>query len=62
MENLFVKLVILAAIAQFGFSLADLGGCRSEECLRKIERLSREVVRVEWRVISVFPEEGRRFR
>jgi len=62
MHNLFIKIVILAALAQFGLTLADIESCRSKHCLRKIEQRSRDVLRINWKPIQIFPEEARRFK
>lgn len=62
MLNLLVRLMVLAALAQLGITLADFRDCRSGRCLARIEKASRDVLRVDWKPISVFPEEGRKFR
>lgn len=62
MYDIIVKLMVLAALLELGLSVTDLESCRSRDCLQKLERRSREVLKIEWRPISVFPEEARRFR
>ena len=62
MYDVLVKLMIVAALAQLGISLADFSHCHSRQCLAQIERRSRDVLHVDWRPISVFPEEAKRFR
>ena len=62
MYHLLVKLMVLAALSQFGMNLADVRNCRSKQCLRAMEQRSREVLTIEWKAISVFPEEAKRFR
>ncbi len=62
MYDLLVKLMILAALAQFGMSLLDIEQCHSKQCLRTLEQRSRDVLNIEWKPISVFPEEAKRFR
>ena len=37
MYDLLVKLMILAALTQFGMSLAGIESCRSRHCARKLE-------------------------
>jgi hypothetical protein len=56
MYDLLIKLMIISAIAQLGMSLAELKDCR------KLEKVSRKVLRIEWKPISIFPEEARKFR
>jgi hypothetical protein len=61
MYNLLIKLMVLAALLELGISLADWKGCNSRGCLLKLERRSREVLKINWKPISVFPEEAKRF-
>lgn len=61
MYKLLIRLMLIAALAQLGISLKDFANCRSRECVSRIEKASREVLKVEWCPISVFPEEARRF-
>lgn len=62
MYDILVKVMVLAALLELGLAVTDLETCRSRDCLLKLERKSREVLKIEWRPISVFPEEARRFR
>ena len=61
MYSLLVRLMILSALLQFGLSLSDISDCRTGKCL-KIEKASRRILHIDWRPISVFPDEARRFR
>lgn len=62
MYEMMVKLIVAAALLELGVTLSHSGGCGSRECLGRIERASRQVLRVDWKPISVFPEEARRFK
>jgi hypothetical protein len=62
MIDLLVRLMALAALTQFGMTLVGAHGCVSGRCLARMERASLEVLRVDWRPISVFPEVARKFR
>jgi hypothetical protein len=62
MESLLVRLMVLAALTQLGITLADFRECKSGRCLARIEKASRDVLRVDWKPISVFPEVWQRFR
>ena len=62
METILVRLMLLAALAQFGISLASFRDCGSRACIARVERASRDVLKVDWKPISVWPEEVRRFR
>ena len=61
MYNLLMKLMLAAALAQFGMSLLDFSSCHSRQCLQQVEKRSRDILRVDWKPISVFPEERQRF-
>lgn len=62
MFNLLLRLIILSAVIQLGLKLTDLADCRSKECRSRLERASREVLHIDWKPISVFPEEAKKFR
>jgi len=62
MYNLLVKLFITATLLQLGLSLKDFTGCSNQQCIQKLENARREVLKIDWKPISVFPAEARRFR
>jgi hypothetical protein len=62
MYNLLVKLLVLAALAELGLSMADIESCNSNRCRKKIDAASKQILKINWKPISVFPEEARRFR
>jgi hypothetical protein len=43
-------------------SLHNIEKCDSRECLARIEKASKRLVDIEWRPISVFPEEAKKFQ
>jgi len=61
MYDILVKLMVFAALLELGISLTEWEGCRSRECLVQLERKSREVLKIDWKPISVFLEEARRY-
>jgi hypothetical protein len=62
MYSALIKVYLIAAAIQFGFSLKDLEGCASRQCVQKLSRTSNEVIKINWKPISVFPAEATRFR
>ena len=62
MENLLIKLMVIAALAQFGITLSHVESCHSRACMQTLEKHSREVLNIEWKPMTVFPEEAKRFR
>ncbi len=61
MNDIIIKILIAAALLDFGFSLKDLD-CHSGQCLAKLQRASIQIVKVDWKPISVFPEKAQKFR
>jgi hypothetical protein len=53
MEKLLVRLMVIAAIAQLGMAL---------KTPKDFEKAARVVSKVNWKPISVFPEEAKRLR
>jgi hypothetical protein len=62
MYALLVRLMVLAAVAQFGLSVADLRNCRGRACVLPVQRAALKVLQIDWKPISVFPAEAKRFR
>lgn len=59
-------LILLMAMATsvlsgFQMELTNLN-CNTRQCSKNIEHLSREVLKINWKPISVFSEEATRFR
>ena len=62
MYQILIKLIVGASILQLGLNLTDSSECSSRDCLARIERASRKVLEIDWKPISVFPKEARRFK
>lgn len=62
METLLIRLMFITAIIQLGYAVSDFENCHSRQCSAKIERASRDVLKINWKPIVIFPEEARRFR
>ncbi len=62
MYQLLIRLMFFYAVLQFGIALSDFADCRSLRCLKTMDRASRAVLNIDWKPISVFPEEARRFQ
>ena len=62
MYDLLVKLMVIAALAQFGLTLSKVEECHSRECMQMLEKRSREVLEVDWKPMTVFPQEAGRFK
>jgi len=62
MYNLIIKLMVIAALMKLGISIEEFAFCHSKRCTSRIEKASRDVLKIDWKPISVFPEEAQRFR
>jgi hypothetical protein len=62
MYSVLVKLIVLAALIELGMSFKDIDECSSLTCLDRIQKASQQVLRIDWKPISVFPNEAERFR
>lgn len=62
MYHLLMKLMLLAAIASLGMSYAGFFSCHSRACIQKVENRSREFLKIDWKPISVWPDEVKRFQ
>lgn len=62
MYHLLMKLMLLAALATFGISYAGFFSCPSRACIQQVESRSRDILEIDWKPISVWPEEAKRFQ
>ena len=62
MYNLLIKLMLVAALIEFGMKASDIEGCRSRQCMKMLQARAIDVLKIDWKPISVFPEEAKRFR
>ncbi len=62
MESLLGKLFLAYALYYLGMSLTEVLSCRSGNCFNRIEKAKLEVLRIDWKPISIFPAESKRFK
>ena len=55
MFDLIVKLMFIAALCVLGMTVGNI-------LRRQLERKSRQVLSIDWKAISVFPQEAKRFQ
>lgn len=61
MYTLLVRLMLVTALLQLGWSIVDFQNCHTRACLQKVEQQSRNILNIKWKPISVFPEEAKKF-
>lgn len=54
--------MFIAALTEFGIKVSDIGECRSRQCVKVLQVRALDVLRIDWKPISVFPEEAKNFR
>lgn len=57
-----IKLIIAAALIDLGISFSQFEDCSSRQCWTQIQKSSRRATHIDWKPISVFPEEAKKFR
>lgn len=62
MYQLLIRLLFIAALAEFGLKISDIGECRSRQCVKMLQMRALDVLRIDWKPISVFPEAAKGFR
>ena len=62
MYRLLVLLMAATALEQIGMTISGFAECRSRECLQRIEKQSRNILKIDWKPISVWPKEASRFK
>ncbi|MCB0394464.1 MAG: hypothetical protein KDD25_07885 [Bdellovibrionales bacterium] len=61
MYRLLLILMLSQALSQFGLSQNDFFQFNYQRCANKLERAALQIVNIQWKPISVFPEEAKRF-
>lgn len=62
MNELLLKLFIAAALLDFGHALLNPKTQSSRSGLERIDQATREILKIDWEPISVFPGEAKRFK
>ncbi len=62
MYRLLVRLMVMAALMDLAKAGISLSECTGKGCLKSVEAAQRAVLKVDWRPISVWPEEANRFK
>ncbi len=62
MIDILVRLMFIAALTELGLSLTQVEQCHSRDCMQLIEKKSRDILNIDWKPLSVFPEEAKRFK
>lgn len=62
MYQLLVRLMIMAALVELGISMSDFENCHSRQCIKMFQAKAIDVLKIDWKPISVWPEEAKRFK
>lgn len=61
MYKLLVVLMLASALSELEMSVSSITECRSRACMVEIYAAMAQVVNIDWRPISIFPNEAKRF-
>lgn len=62
MYSLIIRLLVITAFLEIGLSVTDFTDCKSRACASKLDTAKATVLKINWKPISMFPEEARKFR
>jgi hypothetical protein len=62
MNSILVKLLLISAIGQLGIAAIFERDCITTLCLKNVHAASVAVTKIDWKPISLFPEEMKRFK
>jgi len=54
--------MIMAALVELGISMSDFENCHSRQCIKMFQAKAIDVLKIDWKPISVWPEEAKRFK
>ena len=60
MYNILLRLIIAAALLDLGITWSQFEDCSGRACWTQLQRASLQVLRIDWKPISVFPNEAKR--
>ncbi len=61
MYAILVRAIVVAALIDLGMSQKWFADCRSQKCADQIRSASVRILKIEWKPISIFPMEAKRF-
>ncbi len=62
MYRALIRLMCAAVLLHFGKTVWDYQNCRSRQCGQQIQSWSRDILKTDWKPVSIWPEEAKRFR
>ena len=62
MYDWFIRLVLVSGFIELGLSLGDFAKCSRGQCPEKLQTAKNAILKIDWKPVSIFPEEAKRFR
>ena len=62
MYQIQLRLILLIIIAQLGLKLSDFIYCDSPQCHKRVGIAVNKVLQINWKPISIWPDEAKRFK
>jgi len=54
--------MLMAALSELKINVSDFTNCHSRQCMMMLQKKALDVLKIEWKPISVFENESKRFR
>jgi hypothetical protein len=54
--------MLMAALSELKINVSDFTNCHARQCMMMFQKKALDVLKIEWKPISVFPNEARRFK
>lgn len=54
MKTLLIRLMFVTAVIQLGYAVSDFEDCHSRQCVQKVEKASRDILKINWKPIVIF--------
>lgn len=58
----FIKLILIYSAIHLGMNVSELVFCHKGQCTDVLQNAYKNVLEIDWKPISVFPEEAKRFK
>ena len=62
MYHVLIRLFLIAAFLELGLTISDFTNSNSAKSANNIQQAKAKILKINWKPISVFPEEARKFR
>jgi hypothetical protein len=54
--------MLIAALLEFGINISEFENCHSRQCVKMFQARAMDVLKIDWKPLSVWPNEAKRFQ